>query len=227
MTSADHHERPFEDSPLSAEEMYALVATEKLSVHGQMAAFVPMILAAWGIAWLFGFGILWLAALPDAAISAEWAGAIFAFLLFGAGITSAILGIRSERGVKPNKANAFTGIVYGNTWWVGSVAIWLAGLILVNNGMEQKLLGLFYPVLFIVFAGIMYIFAAVLWHAIPMLVLGIWSILTAVVGPLFGMPTHYLVFALAGGGGFLIISGWSWWWARQARRRAAGKSRRG
>src|SRR5690606_2047437 len=126
------------------------------------------------------------------------AGPVFAGLLVAAGVLSAILGIRSDRGVKASRANAFTGIVYGNTWWVGSVAIWLSGLTLVRFGMDEKLLGLFYPVLFIVFAGIMYIFAAVLWQAVPMLVLGLWSIATAIVGPLAGMPGHYLVFALAG-----------------------------
>lgn len=202
------------------QEMLALVADQQRSISGQMGAFVPLILLAWALAWFGGFGALWLNGIG--VIPLEIAGAVFVVLLMAAGAVSIISGVRTNRGVRTGKDSAFVGTVYGQAWWIGSLALFGIGRALVFNGMPEDLLAVFYPSVYVFFAGLMYLLGAALWRAVPMLVLGIWSIVVAVAAPFAGVPTHYLIFALAGGAGFLAGSVWTWWWARRARARLAG-----
>jgi len=198
-------------------EMLALVADQQRSVAGQMGAFVPVILFAWAIAWFGGFGALWLSA--TGALAIEAAAIVFIVLLVGAGAASVVAGIRSGRGVRTGKDAAFVGTVYGQAWWIGTLAIFGIGRALVANGMAEGLLAVFYPSGYVFFAGLMYVLGATLWRAVPMLVLGLWAILVSVVAPFIGAPTHFLVFALAGGAGFLVGAVWTQLWSRSARRR--------
>jgi len=202
-------------------EMLALMKDQQRSIEGQRGAFVPLILLSWGVAWLIGFGALWLIDGPGDAFSLPiWiAAAVFIALLVGAGVLSTVFGIRSSRGLRTGKDAAFVGLVYGQAWWVGSLAIFALGQALVFNGMDVDILRIFYPSAYIFFAGLMYVMAAAIWKAIPMLILGGWSILVSVLAPFAGYPTQHLVYALAGGGGFLIVALWSWIWTRRARRR--------
>ncbi|MGB4134928.1 MAG: hypothetical protein WA971_00060 [Microbacterium sp.] len=212
-----------EDAPLTPQQMLALVEDQQRTVAGRMAAFVPWILVAWGIAWLAGFLVLWVDASqrPGTTQPSLWAGLTFGLLLAVAGIASAVLGIRSDRGLRGTRENAIVGIVYGNLWWLGSFAIWAIGLALAKAGMPGALLGIFYPSAFIFYAGIMYVMSGLIWRAYPMMVLGVWSVVISAAGAFVPQPTHYLVYALAGGGAFLLVAGWSAWWVRAARRRVA------
>lgn len=187
--------------------MLALVDDQRRSVEGQLASFVPVIVTTWGIAWLVGFGCLWLinGLAPAFALPAPVAIGVFIALLAVAIVVSAVLGIRSGRGLRGSSGEAFTGIVYGCTWSLGGLAILGFGQALRVNGMTPELAGIFYPIAFVIFAGIMYILSAALWHAVPMLVLGVWTLVVAVAAPFFGAPTHYLVLALGGGIGFLVL----------------------
>lgn len=201
----------------SPREMLALVADQQRSVAGQMGAFVPLILLVWALAWSGGFGALWLNG--TGVLPLEVAAVVFIALLIGAGAVSVVAGIRSSRGVRTGKDAAFVGTVYGQAWWIGTLAIFGIGRALVANGMPEDLLTVFYPSGYVFFAGLMYVLGAALWRAVPMLVLGLWSILVAVVAPFAGTPTHFLVFALAGGAGYLAGAVWTWLWSRSARRR--------
>lgn len=229
MNSATAPATPGEDDPLDPADMLALVVDQKRSVEGQLASFVPVIVTAWGIAWLIGFGCLWLidGLAPAFALPLPLAVAIFVLLLMAAIAVSAVLGIRSGRGLRGNSAEAFAGIVYGCTWTIGSLAIVGFGAGLSFNGMSAELANIFYPIAFVLFAGIMYILSAALWRAVPMLILGVWTLIVAVAAPFFGMPTHYLVLAIGGGLGFLALGVASFIHLRRLRarvtRRAAGR----
>lgn len=222
-TPHDDTSRHGDDAPLTPQQMLALAEGQQRQVAARTAAFVPWILAVWGIAWLIGFVVLWVDAgqhpgIPQPNLTA---GLTFAALLIAAGVLSTVFGARSGRGLRGTKQSAFVGIVYGNTWWLGSIAIWVIGQGLVQRGMPADLLVTFYPSAFILFAGLMYLSAGLIWHAVPMLVLGIWSVILAAVGSMLQHPTAYLVYGIAGGGAFLVVAAWSAWWQRGARRRLA------
>lgn len=208
-------------------DMLALVEDQQRSIAGQRGAFVPLILLSWALAWLLGFGALWLVDRPDGAFSLPIgvAAPVFVVLLVGAGVLSTVFGIRASRGVRSGKDASFVGMIYGQSWWVGSLAIFAVGQALVANGMDPDLLRILYPSSYIFFAGFMYVMAAALWRAIPMLILGGWSIVVSAVAPFVGHPDHFLVYALAGGGGFLVVAVWSWVWTRRARRRLSQGAR--
>lgn len=207
MTSAPRPHASTGDDPLPPEDMLALLNHQRRSIEGQMAAFVPVILLAWGIAWFVGFGALWLidGARPVFSLPAPAAVATFVVLLAGAIAVSAVLGIRSGRGVRASRAETFQGVVYGLSWTIGSLAIFGFAQGLFFNGMDAALANIFFPVAFVLFAGVMYVLSAAMWHAVPMLILGIWIIVVGVAAPFFGYPAHYLVLSLGGGLAFLAL----------------------
>lgn len=211
-----------DDAALSPEAMLALLNDQRRSVEGQMAAFVPVIVLTWGIAWLVGFGALWLldGLRPAFALPLPVAVTIFVALIAGAIAVSAVLGIRSGRGLRASRAETYQGTVYGLSWTIGSLAIVGFAQGLIFNGMDAELANIFYPVAFVLFTGVMYVVSSAMWHAVPMLILGLWVIVIGVAAPFFGYPTHYLVLSLAGGAGFLILAVASFVHLRRLRRAA-------
>ena len=189
---------------LTPAQMLGLLQDQQRSVQGQLGGFVPVIMLTWGLAWLLGFGALWLidGARPGFALPLGAAIAVFCVLLAVAIAVSTVLGIRSSRGIRSTRAAAFTGAVYGCTWWVGCLGIAAFGGGLVAGGMSPAVANLFYPSAYVLFSGIMFIVAGAIWQAVPSVVLGGWTVLIAAVAPYFGYPTHYLFLAIAGGVGF-------------------------
>lgn len=209
------------DTPLTPEQMLVLLEDQQRAVTARTTAFVPWVLAAWGIAWLVGFVVLWVDAgrHPDDWRPSLTAGLLFAALLVFAGVLSSVLGARSGRGLRGTRESAIVGIAYGTTWWIGSIALSAIGQALLRFGMPEALLAVFYPSAFIFFTGIMYMMGGLIWHAIPMMLLGIWCIILAGAGAMVAVPVSYLVYGLAGGGAFLSVAAWSAWWVRSGRRR--------
>ncbi|WP_127475917.1 hypothetical protein [Microbacterium sulfonylureivorans] len=200
-----------------AAEMLALLEEQQDRLGRRMGAFVPWILLSWGIAWLVGFGLLWLidGATPAVAVPLPVAVAVFVALMVAAIIVSAVLGARSRRGIRSTPEAGFTGAVFGMTWIVGFVALLVFGTALLVNGMPVELANIFYPTGSVLFVGIMYILAGGIWQARPTLWIGGWIVAVALAAPYFGYPTHYLVFALAGGGVFLVGALVVWLWVRR------------
>lgn len=195
-----------DDEALSPEEMLALADDQKRSVQGQTASFVPALMLVWGVVWLLGFGSLWLVDGVESAFSFPMALAVCGGLLGIAIVVSAILSIRSGRGRRGDAASAFSGTVYGATWIVGIMAIVVFAQGLFANGMDRDLGHFFYPISFVLCTGIMFVVGSAIWKAVPMLVLGLWLVVVALITTFFGHPTHYLVLAIGGGAGFLVLA---------------------
>jgi len=215
---------PDTDAPLDPAAMYALLQNQQRSVETQMGAFVPYITLAWGLTWLLGFGALWLIDGLQPAFSLPLGVAIPIFIgtILVSGWFSAWLGIRSGRGMRGNAASAFTGTVYGITWSIGATALAVFGAALRYQGMSAELANFYYPSAYVLFAGIMYIVAAAIWHAVPSLIAGCWLVIIAVAAPFFGYPGHYLFLALAGGLSFLALAAFGAVHQRRVRRAANG-----
>ncbi|MBB5842197.1 hypothetical protein HD599_000520 [Conyzicola lurida] len=215
------------DAPLDPAAMYALLQNQQRSVETQMGAFVPYITLAWGLTWLLGFGSLWLidGLRPAFSLPLGIAVPVFIGTILVSGGFSAWLGIRSGRGMRGNTASAFTGTVYGVTWSIGATALAVLGGALRAQGMSAELSNFYYPSAYVLFAGIMYIIAAAIWHAIPSLIGGCWLVVIAVVAPFFGYPHHYLFLAVAGGVAFIALSVHGSLQQRRVRAAAGGDSR--
>ncbi|PJJ72827.1 hypothetical protein CLV46_2404 [Diaminobutyricimonas aerilata] len=197
---------PDDDAPLDPAAMLALIQTQQSEMERRMAAATPWIVAAWGIAWVVGFGALFLidGARPGFAIPLPVAVGTFIALMIAAVIASAVLGARMGRGVKQTKEANFNGAVFGVTGSASFFAMYVFAVGLTRNGMDPDLLNIFFPTSSALIVGIFYALAGGFWRIVPMIWMGAWIALVGLVAPFFGYPHHYLFFALAGGGGFLV-----------------------
>lgn len=210
------------DEPLDAARMLGLIEDQQRSLAGRVGAFVPVSLLVWGIVWLGGFGVLWLAHADDAPLRVPIgvAAPVAVGLFLAAGIVSTVLGIRAGRGRRGGgRDKALGGIVYGQMWWIGFVGIFVIGQALVAQGMDRAALDLLYPSMYMFFVGVMFVMAALIWSATPMLALGGVAIVLGVVAPFTGPGTQYLVYALGGGIALLLAALWTQVWASRARQR--------
>jgi hypothetical protein len=196
------------EAPLSPAAALAVLTDQQRTVSRRLGGYVWIITGAWGIAWLFGFLAIWL---MDAGVTGlvvpTWLGwTIFATLFAAAVVVSAVLGVRSGRGIRSNSANAFTGTVYGVTWAVAMIFISVLGAALLSRGMSADLADLFYPSAYALVIGILYLAAAAIWRVVEMIVAGAFLVVLAAVAPFFGHPINYLVFAIAGGAMFFTFA---------------------
>jgi hypothetical protein len=196
------------ESPLTPEAALAVLTDQQKDVSRRLGAYIWVITAAWGVAWLVGFLAIWL---MDAGIRGlvlpTWLGwTIFAGLFVAAIVVSAVLGVRSGRGIRSNAANSFTGAVYGVTWAVAMLSISVFGAGLLTHGMTAELADLFYPSAYTMMVGVLYLAAAAIWRVVQMIVAGAFLVVLAAVTPFLGHPTNYLVFAIAGGAMFFTLA---------------------
>jgi hypothetical protein len=213
-----------DDTALDPAAMMALLTKQQLSVQYQQAAFVWLIQLVWGIAWGVGFLALWLidGAKPTFSLPLPISATVFAVLIAAAIAVSIVLGVRSSKGVRPSPANAFQGTVYGITWSVSMIALSVFAAGLQFNGMAGELTAIFYPSAYVLMTGVLFFVSAAIWHAKPMIYLGGWIVLIAVIAPFFGYPNHFLFLAIAGGGSLLVMSLVVARYTARLRRKAAG-----
>lgn len=184
--------------------MLALSQDQQERVSSQFVRPVVTMLGAWGAAWLIGFLALWLALEPKApfSIPIAIAGPLFGILIAGAIVASIVIGSRMSRGIRGS--SVFSGAVYGWTWSIASFAVFLIGQSLINAGMPVSLSMLYYPTMYGLVAGLLYLAGAALWNDKSQLFLGLWIIVVSVASSFAGTPSNLLFMALLGGGGFLV-----------------------
>ena len=107
------------------------------------------------------------------------------------------------RGLRQREGADWVGIVFGLTWPLGLLSIFIIGVALRAGGMTAELLALYYPTACVMFVGVMYVVAGGIWRNWQSIAMGLWFVVLSWIAPFFGGPEHLLVFALAGGGMFL------------------------
>ncbi|WP_167138645.1 hypothetical protein [Diaminobutyricimonas sp. TR449] len=192
-----------DDKPLEPAAMLALLEQQKRAVDLAYLRPVGWLYTVWGVAWVVGFLLLWLAA------TTEWMQESVARIIFGALIiasiaVSAVVGIRIGRGIRG--ASDFQGAVYGMSWTLLGIAFAALGAGLLQNGMSSDLAALYFPSAYALMAGALYLSGAALWNERSQLVLGIVLLAVGAIAPFFGGPANNLVMAIGGGGAFLLAA---------------------
>lgn len=192
-----------DEGPLDPAEALALAERQQRAVGLSYVKPVLWLYLVWGVAWLVGFLTLWLGYVVS------WlplwaAGVIFAVLIAASITVSALVGTRLGRGVQG--PSNFGVTIYGLSWSVFGLAFAVLGIGLISNGMNSELASLYFPSIYALMAGTMYVFGAALWHERSQLALGILMLAVGSVAPFFGAPTNNLVMAIGGGGGFLVAA---------------------
>lgn len=189
-----------DEAPLDPAEALALAERQQRAVGLSFVKPVMVLYTIWGVAWLVGFLVLWLAH------TVEWmpwivAGPTFGVLIIAAIVASGIIGSRIGRGVQGS--SAYQGIVYGLAWPIIGIAFGFVGAGLIRQGMSSELASLYFPSAYALMVGILYILGAALWNARSQFVLGVVLIVLGSAAPFFGAPANNLVMAF-GGLAFLI-----------------------
>lgn len=192
-----------DEAPLDPAAALALAERQQRAVSLSYVKPVFWLYLIWGLAWLLGFTTLWLGYV------APWlplwtAGVIFAALIAVSIAVSAVVGTRLGRGVQG--PSNFGATVYGMSWSAFGIAFAAVGVGLMSNGMSGELASLYFPSIYGLMAGIMYVLGAALWFERSQLVLGLLLLVVGSVAPFFGAPTNNLVMAIGGGGGFLVAA---------------------
>lgn len=204
----EKHTTPgLDDAPPSPDEALALIRDQQSALERDQLSGIPWILGVWGVAWSVGFLALWSGyegGNPWFRLPLGLAAIIFGVLLLGSIVISAVIGMRLNRGVRG--PSNFSGAVYGIAWPIVSLGAYLIGVALALNGMDSTLQSLYFPAIYALVAGVMYLMGAALWRSIDQLVLGAVIIVAGTAAPFFGAPTNNLVMAVLGGGAFLIAA---------------------
>ncbi len=195
-----------------------LVAEQQARTQAALAPDERLVFGAWGVAWSVGFGAIWLATSGRLPLPAWSAFTLFALLLVGAGVLTAVHAVRAGRGVAGSSAR--TGAMYGWGWVLGFAMLPAVVLGAQRLGAPPEAAALLWPAVSALVVGLLYVAGAVAWDDPVQFAVGAWIMVTTGAGCLLGLPALYLVMCLAGGGGFLAAAAWF-----AVRRRRAGALR--
>ncbi|AYF97281.1 hypothetical protein [Protaetiibacter intestinalis] len=194
-----------DDDDLTPEQSLALIAGETRGVKRLFGAQVPVYYFVWGGAWLIGYTLLW-AAWPGGpspvAVPLVVAAPAFAALILGAAVTSAVVGVRTNRGIKG--VSDFVGTVYGISWAVLGTATAALGYALIRAGATDEVVAIYFTSAYALLVGAMYLAGTMLWRSPDQLVIALVMIVAAAVTGFFGAPGNMLAMALIAGPALLI-----------------------
>ncbi|RSN28465.1 hypothetical protein DL990_27795 [Amycolatopsis sp. WAC 01416] len=197
-------ERDDDARSMTPEESLALIAAQSEKTRREIGPNPAVLLAVWGLVWLFGFGLVYVSA-PPTALMPMWAAAVIAGAGFvGAMAYSAVYGIRAGRGVRgPSR---LVGAMYGWSWMIAFGGLTVVNTALIRLGLDTGLIPLLWSGTALMLTGLMYLAGGMLWQSRLQYGLGVWIIACGAASVLAGGPYNFLVLSVAGGGGFLVAS---------------------
>lgn len=193
------------DDELTLEQSLALIEGETRGVKRAFGIQVPIYYFVWGTAWLLGYLLLWAAwegGPSPVTVPLAIAVPVFAALILGAAVTSAVVGIRSNRGVKG--PSDFVGTVYGISWSILGGAVAAIGYAMINAGASNEAISIYFTSAYALVVAAMYLAGAMLWHDVDLLVIAVIMAATAAITGFFGAPGNMLGTALIAGCTLLV-----------------------
>jgi hypothetical protein len=162
-----------------------------------------VLFAVWGLAWLVGYGALWLSGRHGEVSPAS-------ALVFGACVLVGLVATfwhvtRRMRGIVGSGPR--TGAMFAGAWVVGYAAQGMTIGGLARAGASDDVVQLVANASGALVVGLLFLAGGMMWRSPGMYGLGAWMCLVAGAAALVGLPGSYLVMALAGGGGMLVASG--------------------
>jgi hypothetical protein len=197
--------------PASAEESMRLIREQRARTGRSLVPDPRLMYWPWGIAWLVGFGLLYLRFGPDGRVLVNMPVGLPLTTLFvlmgGALVVTTIGGVRAGRHVSGE--SSVKGLTYGLTWFFGFTGLGVTAGYL-SDFLPEAQVGLMWAAFSVNLVAVLYIAGAAVWSDRSMLVLGIWMMVSNIAGVLAGPGWHSLVISLAGGGGVLVAGLVAW-----------------
>ena len=211
------------DAPLDPRAALETISEQQDALRRRTLIRSSPLLAAWGLAWLIGYGAGWLSIRPDYSMPTPvWV--IYFVCLAAAGAYTCAYIVRRARGVRGVSNRA--GVRYGTAWAggfvLGLVVMGRTGAFLASLGTSEAaeagmILGNAVPCLII---GTLFVACSAVWDEPVMAWVGGWLLAVTTVATLVGGTGLWAIMALAGGGGTLIAAAIDVLRARAARRAA-------
>lgn len=192
------------EGELSPEESLSLVKAQRDVATRRVRVDPVPILAAWGVAWLVGFGAIYLASPQGPGpLLPTWAAGVIAGVLFAVALVVSI-GQSVWRGRGIEGPSRQVGAMYGWSWLMGLAGLYGVNLGLMHAGMASRLLPLAWSGSALLVVGVLYLAGGMLWKDRVQYSLGAWTLVTGAASVSAGVPANFAVLSLAGGGGFLV-----------------------
>lgn len=206
-----------EDTPLDPAASAALIAEQRAKVEAAVDVDGRILFGAWGVAWLLGFGLVWLVAVDRLQMSAGAAMVTFIASLAGAGAVTAWHLTVKSRGVRGTSARQ--GAMYGWSWFLSFGVVAALGVALDRAGAGEEAMGVAMMVSSLLVVGALYMAGGAIWEERIQWALGAWICVSTIAAALVGSPHMYLVMCIAGGGGMLVAAA-----AEAVRRRSRARA---
>jgi hypothetical protein len=206
---ADRNMGAIDDDDLrSAGESLALIERQQLDAQRHLEPNVALFFGPWGIAYLLGFGAIFLTyptALPIRL--AGWAAAVITAVLFASAVViTAVTGARAGRGLRgPSQA---AGVMYGWSWTLGFSALAAVNLGVTRLGLPDDAVTLLWSGSSLLLVGVLYLGGGALFQDRFQYGLGVLMLVSGAGSVFAGVPGNFAVVSLAGGGGLLLAAGY-------------------
>jgi len=189
------------------EASLALVDAQRTEAIRSLRVNPVPILAAWGVAWLVGFGGFYLASSKGPGpFVANWVAALVLGALFAAAVAMSVgQGVWHGRGVEgPSRR---VSAMYGWSWGLGFAGLYGVIMGLSHAGLPSGLLPLAWSGGSLLVVGLLYLTGGIVWGDNVQYGLGVWTLVVGTASVSAGVPGNFLVLSLAGGGGLLAAAG--------------------
>lgn len=194
-----------DDAPLDPEQMLAIIREQRRAVRDRFTPDPRILFGTWGIAWLAGYLTLHATASDSASHTpTSWSLVIFFVLIGSASALTIVHIMRRASGVAGPSGTA--GAMYGFSWTIGFVSVALIMTGLERAGASSAVMSLGWNALACLLVGMLYLAGGAMWQSPVLYALGAWIVLVGGVATVVGVPTAFLVMALAGGGGMLLAA---------------------
>jgi hypothetical protein len=195
------------DPSFDASQAYALIASERAKLNRHLAHVPSIYYVTWGVVWLLGQGMMFLAYGPHDAplvpMPAMVPGVVLAVLV-GTGVLVSVV-TASRTSSRIGGASTERGVMYGLAWFGSFLTFAVVGARVTPHLPTQEAV-LFWSALSTAIVGTLYVAGAAVWQARPMFALGLWVLVVDVLAILAGPGWHSLIISIAVGGG-LVVTG--------------------
>jgi hypothetical protein len=191
---------------LGAAEALAIVSAQRATARRRLVVDDRFLYAAWGLAWLIAYGLLWVASRPAPdAMPPAWGWIVFAAALTTALVVTLIRAAVVGQGVRgPSRAAA---TAWGATWGLAFFGGMWATTLIADQLDSTSLIIALYNAVSCLIVGSLYLACGGLLGDKAMYAVGGWTIAIMVaataVATAAGVGPAYLVMAFGGGGGML------------------------
>jgi hypothetical protein len=194
-----------EAAPPSAAETLRLIQEQQDATERSLTPDPRLIYWPWGIAWLIGFGLLFLRFGPHGRSFVHlpsWLPlTILYVLMVVAFVVSGLAGARAGKQVRGQSARK--GAMYGWSWFLAFVGFYALAARL-SPYLPYEYNGLLWAAGSVGIVGVLYLAGGAVWNTRDLFVLGLWVTLVNIAGVIAGPGWHSLVIAIGAGGGLLV-----------------------